>query len=291
MKKLIAMLLCLALVASFGVTSAFALTFTNADSADMYWNAVADKEGHVARMNANADMATAVEEILYDYDMACWKAHQAGLTGKAYDMAVATARSDAQLALKALSATDAKAAAAVKNAAGYDVFNIDVLLDNGDYNQLDGIISNFKATAAAEQDAADWFAVYAKYYQKLADDEAAAIAEKEAIAAAEKALAEKIAKATKGIDASTPAGKLLYDATVSKMFAEESLTAAKKAAETAKKAIAVAQKGAYTDAQAAILNAQAFAYNQLASDINTAVEDYVDSVYVAIADFYAELYA
>jgi hypothetical protein len=275
MKKLIAMLLCVALVASLGVTSAFALTFTNAESADIYNGIVAFHTDRQAENKAASAMATEIERIQADYIVASikiWNDPSTSVDQK--KLAEKSLQLETQTLLTALEASDSAAAKLVK-AQEANAFKFDP--SNG-YDFLDTAIETLNNTAKTEGADASYWDIYAAYYEKLAAADAEK-AERDAVVAA----------LIKGIDTTTPAGALLADATVAKYDAQAALKTAKAAADTAKKAIATAQKGAYTEAQAAVLDAQAIAYTNMAAEINTAVADYVDSVYVAIADFYASL--
>ena len=287
MKKLIAMLLALAIVASFGVTSAFAkVSYTNAESRDHYQDRINYLNDGIASFTYKQGTLTEVQELWNHYFTEKTELTKAGLSTAALDAQMQADLIDLQLKYAGVDYGTAADNAAVK-----DLYDFKAHKDDGNSKKIftaaEGVQKNIQGYIDAAEKLFDADDLYLNLaiYTKLAEKDA------EAEAAAKKAaeVAAKIAAATKGIDPSTPAGKLLYDGTVAKMWAQESLAAAKTAADTAKKAIATAQKGAYTEAQAAILDAQAIAYQNMASEINTAVADYVDSVYVAIADFYDSL--
>jgi hypothetical protein len=275
MKKLIAMLLCVALVASLGVTSAFALTFTNAESADIYNGIVDFHTGRKANNEAASAMATAIERIQADYMIASMKIwNDPSMTKEQKEHAEDALQLETQTLLKTLEGSDKIAANLVK-AQNANAFKFDPA---NNYDFLDDVIDTLDQIAKKAGNNATYWDLFAEYYTKLAAEDAAAAA-----------LQAKIDAATKGIDKTTTAGLLLYDATVNKVTAEAAVATAKAAAETAKKSIATAQKGAYTDAQAMVLEAQTYAYNTMTAEINAAVADYVAEVYTAIADFRASL--
>ena len=283
------MLLAIAIVASFGVTAAFAgVNYTNAHSASHYQQRIDYLNEGIASFKYKQGTLTEVQELWNHYFTRKTMLQNAGLTGEipALDADMMADLIDLQIKYAGVDyGTDAD------NDAVKDLYDFKAHKDDGNSQKIfaaaEGVQANLQSYIKTATDLFDTEDLYLNLalYSKLAEKDA----EKEAEAKKAAEVAAKIAAATKGIDASTPAGKLLYDGTVAKMWAQESLAAAKTAADAAKKAIAVAQKGAYTEAQAAILDAQAIAYQNMAAGINTAVADYVDSVYVAIADFYASL--
>jgi hypothetical protein len=299
MKKIIAMLLCIALVAAFSV-SAFALTETDADLLAGYQKAVEDKEMEAAQWTGRASVLGEVERAAYAREVALWDLHIS--TGKPLADLVGTPQweainKDLQLALNDIKKANSKDADYVEKNIDADIFNADKYVDGTfDANTFDGFIDTYKDNAKNELKAADHFSTYVDYYQALVDEAAAKKAAEEKAAsdkaAAEAAAAERaalVAKLTKGIDQSTAAGKLLAQATVNKYDFENNMKAAKKSAEAAQKTIDTAKKAAFTTAQALVLDAQTVAYNKMAAEITTAVNEYVAGVYDAIADFYAGL--
>ena len=286
MKKLIAMLLALAIVASFGVTAAFAgVNYTNAESRDHYIDRLNFYNDAIASGEAKIASLTEVQELWNHYFTEKEELEKAGQSTAALDLEMRLALADLQAENAGIfygDGTQADVASlynfdAHKNEKSKAIF---ALADKILQPTKDMIA---KAEAGIVKDDLYFnIALYGKLAEKD-EAEAAAIA----AAAARAALEEKL---TKGIDQSTEAGKLLAAATIAKYDANEALTSAKKAADAAKKTIEVAKKGAYTSAQAAVLDAQAYAYNNLAAGITAEVNSYVDSVYDAIADFYASLY-
>lgn len=289
MKKLVAMLLAVALIAALGVTAFATPTYTNAESRDHYQDRINYFADFIADAKYKKSTLSEVQSLWDHYFTQKGMIETSlGPTATAAEKEAATMdlTIDMKLALAELKAK--YAGVEYTSDAVWDLYNFDKIADrdaaftiaDNEASALDKLIDQAN-TKNADEGNDFYLALFTKLAEK--DAEAAAAAK----AAAE--VAAKIEAATKGIDASTPAGKLLYDGTVAKMWAQESLTAAKKAADSAKKAISVAQKGAITNAQAAVLDAQAVAYQNMAAEINTAVADYVDSVYVAIADFYDSL--
>ena len=283
------MLLAIAIVASFGVTAAFAgVNYTNAHSASHYQQRIDYLNEGIASFKYKQSTLTEVQELWNHYFTYKTMYDNAGLTAEiaALDADMVADLIDLQIKYAGIDYGTEEDNAAVK-----DLYDFKAHKDDGNSKKIfeaaEGVQDNLQTYIDDATDLFDTEELYLNLaiYTKLAEKDA----EAEAAIKAAAEVAAKIAAATKGIDTSTPAGQLLYDGTVAKMWAQESLDAAKKAADTAKKSIAVAQKGAITEAQAAILDAQAIAYTNMAAGINTAVAEYVDSVYVAIADFYASL--
>jgi hypothetical protein len=294
MKKLIAMLLAIAIVASFGVTAAFAgVNYTNAQSKLHYQDRLNFFNDAIADAQYKQSTLTEVQVLWNHYiteKAEISKKYNDNTAAAGYKAEVTELDIDMKLALADLQAKYAGVDFGPAQADYNKLYDFDSWKDGksaavfAQADKVDVVLKEIinKAKAGIEDEDLE---MYLALYTKLADKDAEKAAEAKAKAERD-ALVESLIK---GIDTSTPAGKLLADATVAKFDAQASLKAAKAAADTAKKAIAVAQKGAYTDAQAAIIDAQAIAYQNMAAEINTAVADYVDSVYVAIADFYAGL--
>ena len=282
------MLLAIAIVASMGVTAAFAgVNYTNAESRDHYQDRINYLNDGIASFTYKQGTLTEVQELWNHYFTEKTELTNAGMSTAALDAQMQADLIDLQLKYAGVDYGTAADNAAVK-----DLYDFKAHKDDGNSQKIfaaaEGVQDNLQGYIDVAEKLFDADDLYLNLaiYTKLAEKDA------EAEAAAKKAVevAAKIAAATKGIDPSTPAGKLLYDGTVAKLMAQDSLNAAKKTADTAKKAIATAQKGAITEAQAAVLDAQAFAYQNMAAEINTAVADYVASVYTAIDEFYYELY-
>lgn len=292
MKKIIAMLLCVAMVAALGVAAFADPHYSNAETRDHYADRIAFFDDAIAEATYKQSTLNEIQAFWDHYftQTGMILSKYAGneedpgyiAEKKAYDFEAKLELAELKAKYAGVWYTDPEAIAALYDFAATSETSRDDVFDvcNTEFDALQEIIDT--AIAMNEEEDNDfWLAIYTK----LAADDAAA----EAAAKAAAELAAKIAAATAGIDRSTPAGELLYEGTAQKVYAQEALAAAKKAADSAKKAIATAQKGAYTAAQAAVLSAQGHAYEQLADGINVAVADYVDSVYTSILDFYASL--
>jgi hypothetical protein len=273
MKKLIAMLLCIALVAALGV-QAFAVDTTNQDKKDQYDLQVKVLKENKAVYTDKAAVLTEVENLYKEL----YKA-KAAIPASDPDRAtkIADLNDEYQDKLDEIKA-NTKYAAALETDTGKNVWILDKGAPEIGMKYYDADIKWYKDKAAT-------FDPAIKEAQRNSDKYAEKIAD-EATKAERDALVEKL---TKGIDQTTEAGKLLATAIVAKYDAGQAAASAKKLAEAAKATIATAQKGAYTSAQALVLEAQTAAYTAMQKEITTAVNDYVAGVNTAIAEFRAEL--
>ena len=278
MKKLIAMLLCIAMVAALGV-SAFALSDEDAKALEdlKITNAKAAKKPYETRI----DMLEAVEQVYRD-------ALQMVVDGKKQ----ADVEEWGQDALDAIYDSNPTLAEALKGEChgGSNPWNFVYasVVDGAGLTYYDVDIDWFQANRVDPQDA------IIKAAQKESDKYAKKIAEA-ATKAADEAAAKKLEEAAvKAAEAAvknpkTSADWLLYWAAYNQVKENAKLGTAKKAAETAKKSVAVAQQGAVAAAKAAVTEAQVVAYNNMQSEITKAVNEYVTGVNAAIAEYIAGL--
>ena len=296
MKKLIAMLLCIAMVAALGV-QAFAVELTNAEKAQKEDAQVAQLKKDKAASLAPADTMVAVEELYLQYYKEHGELKAAGADAKEF------IKLDAKY--KALiekvgtsNATLVALAAANNDGAGnpfnynpgifYDVATYGAVF--ADYAPWDLIIDTANTY---------WNGVYdpqisahelqAEIYWDLAADEAAEAAAAEAAAKLEAAAIKAAQAAVK--DPKNSAEWMKYWAAYDKVYADKELKDAKTAAETAKKSVKTAQEAAFAQAKNAVEWAQAKAYDTMEQEITKAVNDYIVGVGAALTEFYAELYA
>ena len=288
MKKLIAMLLCIAMIAALGA-QAFALSETDAQKKEQYELKVkaleAEKKGHTDA----ADMIKALEQIKMDRDIAVSSLDPADAD---YAQDVADLYAAAVEAAGALKSANPAAAAYVNAALGVDAFAAAEVNQGYDTSkaaydaQVKAISDMVKAVYDPEikknQHEAD------KLAEKIA--EAAAIADAEAAAAKLEAAAIKAAQAAVK-DPKNSAEWMKYWAAYDKVYADKELKDAKTAAETAKKSVKTAQEAAFAQAKNAVEWAQAKAYDTMEQEITKAVNDYIVGVGAALTEFYAELYA
>ena len=275
------------MVAALGV-QAFALTETDAQKKEQYDLKVkalqAEKKGHTDA----ADMIKALEQIKMDRDIAVSSLDP---TDADYAQDVADLYQAAVEAAAELKSANPAAAAYVNAALGVDAFaaaqvNVGYDADKANYDAQVKAINDFvKATYDPE----------IKKNQHESDKLAAKIAEAAAAADAADAAAKLQAAAIKAAEAAvknpkTSAEWLAYWAAYDKVYADNNLSTAKKAAETAKASVATAQKAAIASAKVAITEAQAVAYNNMQAEIVKAVDEYVAGVNTALAEFYAGLY-
>ena len=282
MKKLIAMLLCIAMVAALGV-QAFAVPTTDQDKKDQYDLQVKTLKEQKAVYTDKAAVLTAVENLYKEL----YKA-KASIPASDPDRAtkIADLNDEYQDKLNEIKAST-KYAAAVEADTGKNVWILDTGAPEIGMTYYDADIKWYKDTGAT-------FDPAIKEAQRQSDKYAAKVAEAAAAAEAAEAAAKLEAAAIKAAEAAvknpkTSAEWLAYWAAYDKVYADNNLSTAKKAAETAKASVATAQKAAIASAKVAITEAQAVAYNNMQAEIVKAVDEYVAGVNTALAEFYAGL--
>lgn len=290
MKKLIAILLCIAMVAALGV-QAFAAELTNQEKADKAAREQAKQEKAQQNYTDAADMEKAWEKLYYDYDVDVAALEDTlGASSDAFKAAKAELDVAYQIRLNDIKATNKTAAGWMETTAPtawtlqkddpHNAARASWWTDNGHVAYCEATADTYDAAiAAAKADAI--------YFGKLAEIDAANAAAAEAAAKLEAAATKAAEAAVK--NPKTSAEWLAYWAAYDKVYADNNLSTAKKAAETAKASVATAQKAAIASAKVAITEAQAVAYNNMQAEIVKAVDEYVAGVNTALAEFYAGL--
>lgn len=265
MKKLIAMLLCVAMVAAMGVSAFADYPWTNADSS-RYFGHWADDHADAADDARDAkDFSQTLVDLWKDYDEAI---HNGDLSAQEK----ADAKQELIDELKALKDDDDwKIAQAYPN-----LFVVTV----GDGAEAEKAIEDAAAVAKAFGDAAKALdraeandLYYENYYAKKAAVDAAKTADK----AAKTAAYNKFLASDR-----TELDRAVYDVAVANIDAQRALTNAKAAVADAKAEFAQAQQTWKDTVNVKVAEAQAEYYVAVAAAYSDAVSEAVDAIYAAL---------
>lgn len=264
MKKLIAMLLCVALVAAMGVTS-FAYSWTNADSSRYYGHLSDDHSDWADDWRDAKAYAEEIEALWKDYDEFIHNGDHSA-------QQIADARTQLIDELKALKDEDdyglaklypnlfqvttgdhAEALQAIEDAAAY--------------------VTLAKNSAEANDKQAAEDAHYENYYAKKAAADKAKAADKAAKTAAYNAF---LASDRTDLD------KAVYDVAVANIDAQRALANAKAAVADAKADFAQAQQTWKDTVNVKVAEAQAEYYVAVAAAYSDAVAEAIDAIYAAL---------
>ncbi len=257
MKKLIAMLLCVALVAAMGVTSFADFKATNEDSS-RYWGHMADDDAAAATAaQKKSNLAAEVEALWKDYEEIL---HSDDHTQEEKDMAKEMLKSDLEVL-------------------GENKRGLDAKLFDAESDPNEMIVTANQAKKDAAKDAADKEKDVANdtykenYYAKKAAADKDKAADNAAKAAAWNAY---LASDRTDLDAA------IYEVAVANVDAQRALANAKAAVADAKAEFAQAQKTWKDTVNVKVAEAQADYYVAVAAAYNDAVSEAVAAIYDAL---------
>lgn len=316
MKKLIAILLCVAMIAAFGVNAFAIIDESTPSEKDTLTAAIKAEEDKAAAQLAEAEKFERVGDFFNELEKigkAFAKESAAAKTPaeyveieSKYNQQIAKlggANVDLATFVNDNSALFANMSAAVKAVGtGYD----------WDYATLMAAVlapageTYYDAEIITAKQTGEWRVADAANHTQKADDlkadlevildaeaeaaaEAAKAAEEAAAAAKEEAKAVRAANAAVK-DPKTEAEWMKWWAAYDKYWLDKELKSDKDSAQKAKDGIKTAQEAAFAQAKNAVERAQIEAYEAMQVEINKAVGDYLDGVHAALADFYWELY-
>ena len=260
MKKLIAMLLAIALVASFGVTSAFA-GITNADSAKLYERVIATDKERQSFFGAKSSLASDVAALWQQFDL---------------DMSDPTMSASDKQAKYTEFAAELKALEVENSVNGYGLAAalFDPTADR--FTTWQDAKDAARAAGAAKAQTTTWEA-YDTYWKNFYTAQAAKDkARGEDSAAKTKALNTYLASDRSAMD------RAIYDVAVANVEAQRALTNAKQAVADAKAEFAQAQNTWKDTVNVKVAQAQAEYYVAVADAYSAAVSDAVAAIYDAL---------
>ncbi len=268
MKKLVAILLALALVASFGVTSAFAaLSISNADSAKLFGYEIDTDKDKQDMWGDRKALADEVATIYQDWELDYLALKNAG-------------KSDDSAEIKTLNATNsAKLAALAATADGWAIVGWGLFDYATPADAFDGWQNAKQASSAAgaNKKAFTTEEAYDTYWKNFYTKQAAIDdANGKDSAAKTKALNAYLASDRTEMD------KAIYDVAVASVDAKRALADAKAAVADAKAEFAKAQTTWKNTVDVKVAQAQAEYYVAVADAYNDAVSEAVAAIYDAL---------
>ena len=315
MKKLIAMLLCIAMIAALGANAFAIIDEAKPSEKDTLTAAIKAEDAKAAAQLAEADKFERVGNFFNDLEKLgkAFLKETAGVTpaefikieskynqqiaklgGENVDLAKfvndnAALFTNMPLAVKAVgSGFDwdyTVLQAAVLAPAGDTYYDAEIItaLQSGEWRVADAA----NHTAKADELQADLDVILAAEAEAAA--KAAEAAAKAAEAAKEEAAAIRAANAAVK-DPKTEAEQMKWNAAYAKYWLDKQLKDEKDDAKKAKDGVKTAQEAAVAQAKNAVERAQILAYQNMQAEIDKAVGEYLDGVKTALADFYWELY-